>query len=514
MDKETQNLKNNKLAQWLDQLQEQSWNLELIISGFVLFGLFQLRESLAMQINYLGANDADLPNYFFTSYFTLKVSLDIFIFSLLALVFTRGLWIGAIGLRYISGDIDFEHFKYSHRFKQFLVRRVGSFDNYIQKLEHISSSIFAFTYLLFFIFLSILMYEIEANVIYDLLSKIGADIIAGIFNSVFIVAGIIVAFDFLTLGLLKRIKFPIFTQVFLVLYRFVGIMTLSFLWRPIWYNFIDQRTTKWTAALAVPFLITFMILDFTPFHNFGYQFFPKLKYKTESGRFSSIYYKENARTSIQSEFYDDLRTSEQEKGNYEVIGVMSLPSHRVEIPMLEVFVKYTKFMESFIERQDSGIIALNEVGVNSLQEFRIANLPVVKKTKSEYDEAYENRQEIYQQQYDSLQSIDAIQADSLQNAFIKNEQLAYRSYLDHLKSIIKQSFSFEVNEQAVSAASITLNFHTHFNLGEQGFICTFPLDSVRLGTNYLTLKRKFYSEDVEKYYERDFSIPFIYVGKD
>ncbi|MEL6945694.1 MAG: hypothetical protein AAFO82_23815, partial [Bacteroidota bacterium] len=274
MDNTTPNQKENRLAQWLDQLQEQSWNLELIISGFALFGLFQLREFLEIRMYYLEANDFDLPNSFGTSLFALKISLDIFIFSLLALVFTRGLWIGAIGLRYVSGEIDFEHFKYSHKVKQYLLRRVGSFDDYIQKLEHISSSIFAFTYLLFFIFFSILIYEIEANILYNLLSKIGDGLIAEIFNTVFLISGIIVAFDFLTLGLLKRIKSPIFASIYLVLYTFVGIMTLSFLWRPIWYNFIDQRSTKWIAAFAVPFLILFMVFDFTPFYTVGYKFFP------------------------------------------------------------------------------------------------------------------------------------------------------------------------------------------------------------------------------------------------
>lgn len=514
MDKPTPNQKESRLAQWLDQLQEQSWNLELIISGFALFGLFQLREFLEIQMYYADANDFDLPNSFLSSLLALKVSLDIFIFSLLALVFTRGLWIGAIGLRYVSGDIDFEHFKYSDKVKQYLVEKVGSFDDYIQRLEHISSSIFAFTYLLFFIFLSILLYEIESNVIYNLLSKIGEGLIAEVFNTVFLLSGAIVALDFLTLGWLKRIKSPIFASIYLVLYRFVGIMTLSFLWRPIWFNFIDQRSTKWIAAFAVPFLIIFMLFDFTPFHTIGYNFFPKLEYRTESGRFSSIFYKENARASLQSEFYDDLRKLEQEKGNYEAIKVMSLPAYKVEIPMLEVFVKYTQFIEDFIIRQDSTIIVLNKVGLNSLQDFRIINLALVKKTKSEYDLAYEKRQEIHQQKYDSLLQIDAAQADRLERAFRVTEQETYRNYLEHLKSIIKQSFSFEVNEQAIPESSIFLNFHTHSNLGEQGFVCTFPLDSIRLGTNHLTLKRKFYNETTEGYYEQEFSVPFVYVGKE
>ncbi|MEL6943333.1 MAG: hypothetical protein AAFO82_11745, partial [Bacteroidota bacterium] len=182
--------------------------------------------------------------------------------------------------------------------------------------------------------------------------------------------------------------------------------------------------------------------------------------------------------------------------------------------MLEVFLKYTQFIEDFISRQDSTIVLLNKVGLNSPQTFRIANLPLVKQTKSEYDLQYEKRQEVHQQAYDSLLQIDAAQAASLQRTFTANEQLAYRNYLAHLKTIIKQSFSLEVNEQVIPDSSIFLNFHTHPNLGEQGFICTFPLDTtVQLGTNYLTLKRKFYDGSAEAFYERDFSVPFVYVGR-
>lgn len=504
--------KDNKLAQWLDQLQEQSWNLELIVSGFVLFGLFQLREFLVVKTYYLGANDFINSGSFGLSLLILKISLDIFIFFLLVLVFTRGLWIGAIGLRYVSGSIDFDSFRYHDKFKQYLKRKVGSFDKYIHRLEHISSAIFAFTYLLFFISLSLVLFDFELKTLHALISKLGIELITDISTLSFLIIGCIVFFDFLTLGLLKSIKHPLFATIYLAFYKFVGVLTLSFLWRPIWYNFIDQKSTKWIAAFAVPFLLGFIILNVVPFQNFGYEFFPKLQHKTESGKFSSIYYKENARASFQLEFYDDLRQVEQDKGNYEIIEVLSLPTHRIDVPLVEVFVKYTKFVDEFISRQDSSIDAINKIGMNSLADFQVFNASVIKKTKSEYDKQYEKRQAIHEQQYDSISLVDAIQADSLDIAFKNNEQLRYRNYLEHLKSIIKQSFSFEINTHAVPDSSIFLDFHVHSNLGEKGFICTFPLAHAHLGTNHLTLNRMFYNGSAKEYYEKEFTIPFIYTG--
>ncbi|MEN0046037.1 MAG: hypothetical protein AAF806_03150 [Bacteroidota bacterium] len=507
------NQKENKLVQWLDQLQEQSWNLELIISGFVLFGLFQLRDFLDISAYYIGANDDSSISYLFgLSLGVLQVSVDIFIFSLLILVFTRGLWIGALGLRYVSGNIDFDSFSYSDRLKQYLKRKVGSFDDYIQRLEHVSSSVFAFTYLLFFMSMSLVLFDLEFKLLDFLLSKLGIDILQTIVLILFLIAACIVFFDFVTLGLLKSIKQPFFAKIYLPLYRFVGIATLSFLWRPIWYNFIDQRSTKWIAIFSAPLLMGFIIVKSARFPRFEYQFFPKVGYRTESGRFSSVFFKENARNAFQAEFYDDLRLMERQEKNYELIDVLSLPSHRINVTTMEVFVKYTEFTDEFITQKDSSIAAISEIGFNSLNNINVMLIPIVKKTASEYERQYDERQAVFEQQYDSLSLIDAGQAERLSLSFKAEEQLRYRKYLERVKSIIKQSFSFEINEQPIPDSTVYLDFHIHPNFEEKGFICTFPIQHAHAGTNRLTLKRKFYSEEMKDYYEQDFTIPFIYTG--
>ncbi|MEM8527389.1 MAG: hypothetical protein AAGG68_22300 [Bacteroidota bacterium] len=505
------NQKENKLVQWLDQLQEQSWNLELIISGFVLFGLFQLRDFLDISAYYIGANDDNSISYLFgLSLVVLQVSVDIFIFSLLILVFTRGLWIGALGLRYVSGNIDFDSFSYSDRLKQYLKRKVGSFDDYIQRLEHVSSSVFAFTYLLFFMSMSLVLFDLEIKLLDILLSKIGIDLLQSIVLLLFLIAACIVFFDFVTLGLLKSIKQPIFAKIYLPLYSFVGIATLSFLWRPIWYNFIDQKSTKWIAIFSAPLLMGFIVFKTARFPRFEYQFFPKIGYRTELG---SFFFEENVRNTFQVEFYDDLRQIERQEKNYETIDVLSLPSHRIDVPTMEVFVKYTEAIDKFVTQRDSSIAAINEVGFNSLDDFNVMYIiPVTRRTESEYEKQYIKRKTVFEQQRDSLSSIDEGQAKRLSLAFEEREQLRYRKYLERVKSIIKQSFSFEINAQPIPDSTVYLDFHIHPNFEEKGFICTFPMQHAHAGTNRLTLKRKFYSEEMEDYYEQDFTIPFIYTG--
>ncbi|MEM9887655.1 MAG: hypothetical protein AAF849_17300 [Bacteroidota bacterium] len=504
------NQRESKLAQWLDQLQEQSWNLELIISGFVLFGLFQLRDFLTIQLYYLNANDMSIYNKYTLSFLVLQISIDIFILSLLLLVFTRGLWIGAIGLRYVSGEIDYDSLRYSDRFKQFLKRKIGDFDDYIQRLEHISSSIFAFTYLLFFMSLSLVAIDLEFQLLNYLFGQFELYTLADILTNIFFLVGFIVFFDFLTLGLLKSIKSRIFSIIYLPIYRFYSVATLSFLWRPIWYNFIDQRSTRWIAAFSIPFLIGFIFYKDVPFALFNYQFFPKIQHRTDINPRITVSSIESARTSFQAQFYDDLRQAERAEKKYEIIRLFSLPTHRIDVPLMEVFVKYDRGIDDFIAREDSSIIAINEVGFNILADRNALDGMVIKKTESAYDERQRERGAAFQQQYDSLWTIDEAQATDLYLAYRDNEFLLYRAYLDRVKSLVQQSFSFEINEQPIPDSTVYLDFHIHPNFGEKGFICTFPMQHAKLGRNRLSLKRKFYNRYGKNYYETNYTIPFIY----
>jgi len=86
---------------------------------------------------------------------------------------------------------------------------VGSFDKYIIGLEKLASIIFSFTFLLFFVFLSFFFFFLITVFISILFKKLGfesGDTLIKVINFIWVTAFGIVAFDFVTLGLLKRIK--------------------------------------------------------------------------------------------------------------------------------------------------------------------------------------------------------------------------------------------------------------------------------------------------------------------
>lgn len=127
----------------LQKLQEESWQLELLISGFAIFGLINAYEPLKIAII-----EATNDRIFYRAIIAQVAwfSCIILLFNLIFHVLLRGLWIGALGLRYVSGDIDYEKLNYSTKFTTYLEKKVGSFDRYIARLENYCSIIFAVSF--------------------------------------------------------------------------------------------------------------------------------------------------------------------------------------------------------------------------------------------------------------------------------------------------------------------------------------------------------------------------------
>ena len=240
----------------LQKLQEESWQLELLISGFAIFGLFT-----AIPIISENFNDAQNSQqiYKFVVLLIALISCSILIFNLLLHVLLRGLWIGALGLRYVSGDIDYDSLKYSQKFTKYLKKRVGSFDKYIGTLENYCSIIFAVSFLLIFYVLAITFTILAIALIATQL--INNDNLpnwlsqgVGITLVLFIIFGMFfTVIDFITLGYLKKKKWT--SKIYFPIYWVFSFITLSFLYRPLVYNFLDNKFGKRLSFSLVPFYI-------------------------------------------------------------------------------------------------------------------------------------------------------------------------------------------------------------------------------------------------------------------
>lgn len=331
----SQDYNNPAFKKLLSKLQEESWQLELIISGFAIFGLYTALGPIE-----LGLQEAQNQQhiYKFVITFVAYASIGILLFNLLLHVLLRGLWIGALGLRYVSGDIDFESLKYSPKFTRYLKNKVGSFDRYIARLENYCSVIFAISFLLIFyviaITFTIIAIALIANYIIDSDSLPGwLSKGVGISLILFIIFGMFFTLvDFITQGFLKKKKW--LSRIYFPIYWVFSYITLSFLYRPLVYNFLDNKFGKRLSFLLIPIYLGILVI-----FSIDYQ--------------QSNYLSDNnvsSKNHINLRNYEDLLSE-----NDEFLRVATIQSKVIQEPYVKVFMAYSESIENRIFTVNPGV---------------------------------------------------------------------------------------------------------------------------------------------------------------
>jgi len=322
-------MKDNKnkdlLKKLLDRLQEDSWQLELLVSGFTIFGLFYALDPVQNAFR-IALHEDDILKDVYQTVFT---AILILIFNLIIHVILRSLWIGALGVRYVSGEVKIDNLNYSERFTNYLNKKIGSFDDYIEKLEKLCSIIFAISFLLIF-------YVTAIFVVLHLVKYIasfGSDS-ASIFLRIFVFAtqallligAVLTFFDYITQGLLKKNKW--IATIYFPFYWVFSYLTLSFLYRPLYYNLIDNRFGRRVSLLLLPFYFSVLFIS-----NL---------YKEQSRIISFDSVKANAIIS-KSGNYEDL----VEKNDL-FISVLTIQSKIITDPYIKVKIPLTNTIEDHI----------------------------------------------------------------------------------------------------------------------------------------------------------------------
>ncbi|WP_396637227.1 hypothetical protein [Maribacter sp. R77961] len=317
----------------LDELQVQSWQLELVISGFAIFGLFSALEPLrefALAKSFEGNQ--------FQSIFikTIHITCILAIFNLILHVLLRGLWIGAVGIRSVSGDIDFDELHIADIFKKHLKKRIGSFDKYIINLENYSSILFGVTFLIafitiaislnFLIFLFFIFFLAENDFLpFEVKAILGFTLFPA-----FIIGHLITIIDFVIPGIVKRSRDV--AKVYMPVYKVFSILTLSFIYRPLLYNLLDNKFGKKIIYSLIPIygvLLLFFSLEMNPSNFFN----------TNDSSSTAFANRRN---------YKDVVTK-----NKEFLRSTAIQSKTITDNFLHITIPYRKFVEDEIIVYDS-----------------------------------------------------------------------------------------------------------------------------------------------------------------
>lgn len=347
---------------WLDNLQQESWQLELLISGFAIFLLIGGWEPFGDLLADAYRLTEQSMGYFifFLTLGMLRVAYLALLVSLILHVVLRGVWIAAVGLRYVSGDIDYDRLRYQARYRRWLSGSIGSFDDYIERLERYCSILFSVAFLIIFClislttyFMAIVVFQLAIDYLTDYEGdRVGVFAENGVLNIIWVVLGLIYLIDFFTLGFFKRNRYT--ARVYYPIYRFMGWITLAALYRPLYHNLIDERLGRRLARLLPLIIIGILLLISTRFVTGDY--FP--------------YYYKDGLSWIDHQSYDSYTPDLQGQS-----WRTTLSTKYVQDNYVEAFVPYRpRLFNPVIEREYAGLAVSRYAGLRFDEPMKFSEL--------------------------------------------------------------------------------------------------------------------------------------------
>lgn len=499
-------------SEWLETLQQESWQLELLISGFALFGIWEGRKIIDRISIYLDLNAPqgiiESASGIFVNFLT--AAWIIFIVNLLVHIILRGFWIGAIGLRYVSGEIDYDELDYSEIFNRYFRRKVGRFDDYIEKLERICSIIFAYTFLLFFLFLSTIAFFAWIGFSLFLVHKLdlGNGLILLVVFIFYLVIGIIGAIDFVSFGLFKRVKDRTLSRIFFTIYIITSTLTFSFLYRPLLLNFIDDKYTRRLLLISFPYFLL-LLLVFPMLHIQSHTYFPD---------FTNLHRESVEQEFVHWKYYDDLRDAYKQNNESifsddEIIPLISLKNYEIRDNVSSIFFRITSDDTDYYEKYKGQIPFLKSGIRHSFFPKFIKDsmlLSLKDKQKLEMDQFRDYRKS---RKDDFSKEIWDRKRDSLGVAQENQDKEFFFNKLAAIKESTEEIFTVRIDGTEYND-SLNCTFFVHPNKGEKGMICYFPTKDLDLGSHMMHVtKRRHNSRSKDSLRRTQFYLPFMKMDK-
>ena len=237
--------------QWYEKLSLNSWEVEILIVGFVLVMLFNIPDTLSLEFTKLEAGSMGRGMQDFLIWMTIGLSLFIIstIVNILIVSFSlylglRGFWVGVLGLSSVYPDgINLKKLNFNKIFTKQISKY--NFNDFILKIDNICSSIFSLSFLISFSIVSLCVFFVEIIVLTVCLAPLkglfinGGNIIA-MFTLPFLFFGLLYFIDYFLFGIFKKIKWKPFGYLFNIIDKFYKYITFIFIYDTLYYAFISN----------------------------------------------------------------------------------------------------------------------------------------------------------------------------------------------------------------------------------------------------------------------------------
>lgn len=247
------------LPKWLQDQQNNSWQIEILISSGLIYFLYQLpllfRNEFILHVQAVDVTTEAII-LLFSSLTLSRVLLIGFVVNLLL----RAIWLGYLGVNFsFPRGIDFRRLGYSDFFKEKEQKRKTTVERIIQleKYCSLSYSISVFmTIMSLGIFILMYLITTLASLISEDLYNSAA---FGYFQIFFLVLAIVGFFDFLFFKVLKKAKR--FSRWYYPLYRFFNIISLAFLFKREWQVLLSNISRWKIHGLFLSYFVLAILLS-------------------------------------------------------------------------------------------------------------------------------------------------------------------------------------------------------------------------------------------------------------
>ena len=249
-----------------EKLKLNSWEVEILIVGFLLIVLLQLPEALSNKLAITRMN-IDITDSFgkaisiMSIYLTLLFSTKIIIITLSTYILLRSFWVGLLGLSSVfPNGINAKNLNYN----KYLISKIKNYslNKSINQLDKLSSTIFSFAFLITLSTISLLMICLILIIIFVFIDYLGflsdnvEDIIAFSYLSI---AGIYII-DYLSYGVIKKIKWKPIAYIYSYIYDFFNYVTLGFIYNSLYYTYISNIKARYIIPPIV-IILTLMLFN-------------------------------------------------------------------------------------------------------------------------------------------------------------------------------------------------------------------------------------------------------------
>ncbi len=414
----------SSIPEWLKATEQNSWQIELLISGGFIFVLFQLpsfvREHLFAVASYSDFGTSSVL-LFVGAVILARVLLIGFILNLLL----RAIWLAFLGIHYAFPDgINYKQLGYSNRFENLNQYTKDGLAR-ILKIEKYCSISYSIA-----IMIAVVSVGVLGMLIFVFLLIEQSDFLSRALDNPGIGLSLMFLFFMISFGALDRIYFGFFknqeqaTEAFFPVSKFLSYVNLSWIFRYEWFTLISN-VSRWKIHGAVfsYFLLALFIsindLNFEGdvFDRVAFDFFDDRQYKNIPA--SSFYLQNN-------EYADLIKPGKN-------INVACIPSENISGNHLPLFISYKYFFDKSLE-------------VKFLKEGVIATQD--------------------------------------QNTF--TSAIEYENNADKLQEILRNTFFIQVDNQTVSAPQWF--FRNHPVTNQAGFFTRLDISTLRYGEHEVTVE--------------------------